>query len=201
MKVSDPSAPFNPNPSGLSEIHACAVHVQILTEFKCQVRMTAPDLRAQVCPLPLLVDAETQFRGRKSVCKSFDNRTPAVWFSLFRDLALNSHMTQKQLLVWAGWAVCLADYPYAQHERARKLLGNAGASRKQPALLFITSHFYFSHRDTQQFTPRESSKFSSSLWAAIGCMVPTWQNPIGWQRARDVSFEKADRGSKQACRR
>ncbi len=95
MKVSDPSgAPFNPNPSGLSEIHACAVHVQILTEFKCQVRMTAPDLRAQVCPLPLLVDAETQFRGRKSVCKSFDNRTPAVWFSLFRDLALNSHMTQ-----------------------------------------------------------------------------------------------------------
>lgn len=63
MQVSDPSVPFNPNPSGPSEIHVCAVHVQILTEFKCQVRMTAPEMRAQVCPLPLLVDAETKFRG------------------------------------------------------------------------------------------------------------------------------------------
>ncbi len=39
---------------------------------------------------------------------------------------------------------------------------------------------------TQQFTPRESSKFSSSLWAAIGWTVPTWQNPIGWQRERET---------------
>lgn len=165
MKVSDPSAPFNPNPSGLSEIHACAVHVQILTEFKCQVRMTAPDLRAQVCPLPLLVDAETQFRGRKSVCKSFDNRTPAVWFSLFRDLALNSHMTQTQLLVWAGWAVCLADYPYAQHESAKvawecwRLPETASSIVHYFPLLFLPS------RHTTIYTQRIIQVFL----LAVGC--------------------------------
>lgn len=38
--------------------------------------------------------------GRKSVCKSFDNRTPAVWFSLFGHLVWNSHITQSPQLVW-----------------------------------------------------------------------------------------------------
>lgn len=195
MQVSDPSVPFNPNPSGPSEIHVCAVHVQILTEFKCQVRMTAPEMRAQVCPLPLLVDAETKFRGAEV-------RMQIIWQQDAGSLILPLRCSRLKLsyntkpaasvnravCVQQQRAVCLADYRYAQ-ERARKLFGNSGASRKQPALLFITSHFYFSHRDTQQFTPWESSKFSSLQWASIGSSVPTWQNLIGWQWERDVSFE------------
>lgn len=63
MKVLDLSV-FNPNPSGQSEINASAVQVQIiLSEFKCQVRMTTSDMRAQICPLPLVVDVETNEGG------------------------------------------------------------------------------------------------------------------------------------------
>lgn len=98
-------------------------------------------------------------------------------------------MTQKQL-PGVSWKGCVIGGLSVCTTRVRKLLGNAGASQKQPALLFITSHFYFSHRDTQQFTPRESSKFSSSLRAAIGWTVPTWQTAIGWQRERTWALKR-----------
>lgn len=78
-----------------------------------------------------------------------------------------------------------------QKERNQKV--PEGECWRLPVLLFITSHFYFSHRDTR-FTPWESSKFFSSLWNAIGRTLPTWQDLIGWHRERDVRFEKTDGG-------
>lgn len=76
-------------------------------------------------------------------------------------------MTQKQLLVWTGWAVCLADSRYAQQERARKFLGNAGASRKQPASS-IVHHFpllFLPSRHTTIYT----QKIIQVLLLAVGC--------------------------------
>lgn len=94
---------------------------------------------------------------------------------------------------WTGcvrqqWAVCLADYRYAKSMKVVREFWRLPETARS-----IVHHFpllFLPSRHATIYTLRIiRDKFSSSLWAAIGSSVPTWHNPIGWQREWDVSFE------------
>jgi len=90
--------------------------------------------------------------------------------------------------LWTDRAVCLADYRYAKNTKVVREFWRLPETARS-----IVHHFpllFQPSRHATIYTLRIiRDKFSSSLWSAIGSSVPTWHNPIGWQREREVSFE------------